>query len=109
MENIINAGNLRHRVAIQRNTATTANDYGQIVPNWSTIATVWAAIDYLDGKEDIQAHEVVGRDRYKVTMRYTDVTIRDRLLFGNRTFGIESIQNKLEKNAELVLKCIETA
>jgi len=49
-----------------------------------------------------------GRDTYIITLRYTDVTIKDRLLFDSRVFEVASIEDKEERNRELVLKCVET-
>lgn len=42
----IQAGNLRHRITIQRET-TTRDAYGSEVKTWADLATVWASLDPL--------------------------------------------------------------
>jgi len=106
--NIIKAGQLRHRVQIQRNTSTTANSYGQVLPNWETIATRWASIEYVRGNEYDYSREMQGRNILTVKLRYTDLTIKDRFLFGSRVLEIASIDNTNERNKELLAKCVET-
>lgn len=44
------AGKLDQRVLIERPN-TTKNEYGEPEPNWTTVATVWAEVSDLTGRE----------------------------------------------------------
>jgi SPP1 family predicted phage head-tail adaptor len=101
------AGKLRHRVSIQRSTPTD-NEVGEGVLGWATIATVWAAIETLNGRELMRAQAAGANSTSKITIRYySGLTVKDQILFGARTFEINSIQNTDERNIELVLFCTE--
>lgn len=98
-----------HRVAIQRATESQGAT-GEITKTWATLATVWAAIEPLTGREFFQAQQVQAEVSHKITMRhYTGITIspKDRLLYGTRVFRIESMLNVEERSIELVLMCRE--
>ena len=45
---------------------------------------------------------------YKVTIRYTDVTEKDVILYNGRQFQINYITNPLEENYYLELMCTES-
>ena len=102
-------GEKPHRVAIQRATEAQGAT-GEITKTWATLATVWAAVEPLSGREFFQAQQVQAEVSHKVTMRhYTGVTIspKDRLTFGSRTFRIEAVLNLEERNIETVILCRE--
>lgn len=42
----IQAGKLRHKITIRRET-TTRDEYGSEIKTWTDLATVWASIDPL--------------------------------------------------------------
>jgi len=102
------AGELRHQVTIQRNTATAQDNYGQVVESWSTIATRWASIRPMTGDESEEGKQVKAKATHEIKMRYlVDITTKDRVKLGTRIFNVYSIINTEEKNKETVLKCIE--
>ena len=89
------AGDYKQRIVIERRTAAGLN-------TWSTVATVWAAIEPMSGNQFYQnlvaTTEVTGR----VRIRYrTDVKPDYRLKFGTRIFNIVGIVNPKEDNREL--------
>ena len=101
------AGKLRHRVAIQ-SQATTLNTYGEPDQTWSTDETVWASIDPVSGNETMSAESIQSIISHTVTMRYTsNASAKKRLLFGARVFGILSVIDNMERNRMLVLDCEE--
>jgi len=65
----LKAGHLDKRVAIEQNTPTT-NDIGETVASWSTLATVWASIEPLTGREVLQAQQVQAESTVRIRIRY---------------------------------------
>lgn len=105
---MIRAGQLRHSVTIQRAIETRGAD-GSTAQTWITYASVFAAIEPVSGREYFAAQAEGSDVTHRVTIRYIKgLTTKDRVLFGTRTFDIESILNTGELNAELVLMCSET-
>lgn len=103
----IRAGQLRHRVDLQRATVTVS---GQRAPanTWKTLETVWARVEPLTGREQLLAQQADARQTHRITIRYRDgLTTRDRVRFGTRGFNILSIANDEERNRLLVLMCEE--
>ena len=105
------AGRLRHRVAIQAVTATTAGATGQPVPTWTTLGTVWAAIEPLKGQERLDAAGVQAKLSHRVIMRhnaYPGLTSAHRLKFKGRIFEIVGPPvNVAERGIEWQVDCRE--
>ena len=101
-------GTLRHRVTLQE-FVEIVDEYGTpIGEGWEDIATVWAAVEPITGREYIELHNTQSELSHKVTMRYRPgVTPANRLLFNGRQFDIQSVLNLEERNRELVLMCKE--
>lgn len=53
----MNIGKLRHRITLQRQI-NAQNDYGAVVTTWQGIATVWAEIKPISGREYFEASQV---------------------------------------------------
>lgn len=103
----IEAGQLRHRVAVQ-NATEVRNTHGEPIRTWATAVTVWAAIDPINGRELLLAKQVASETTHRIRMRYhAEVTSASRLLYGSRTFQIDSVLNRDERNAEMELLCHE--
>lgn len=64
------AGKLRHRVTIQKNTPVKDYDSGDWVDNWSDVATVWAAIEPLSAREFIAAQSTQSKVTARIVIRY---------------------------------------
>jgi len=100
-------GELKHRVTIQR-AALAQDSSGSTAETWSTLATVYAAIKPLKGREYFAAQQVQAETTHEITIRYrADVTALTRVVFGNRTFEIQSVINSMEANRWLILMCAE--
>ena len=103
------AGLLRNRLDVQA-PDVRHDTFGQQTKSWTTIATVWGAVEPLRGNERFEAQTVAAQVSHKVRMRYDkslDVTAKHRLLFGTRIFHIEAVMNLAERNRTLELLCRE--
>jgi SPP1 family predicted phage head-tail adaptor len=63
------AGQLRHIMIIQSATETQ-DTYGGIIETWNTVATVWAGIFQLSGREFFAAKQVNSEINCKLKLRY---------------------------------------
>lgn len=92
------AGTLRHRVRIQT-PPTTTGTRGEIIGSATDFTSRYCSIDTLTGDELIQAKQQFAKATHKIVMRYVSgLTETHSIIFGNRTFGIRSINNVEEKN-----------
>lgn len=100
-------GKLRHRVTIQQKTQARTS-MGAESDAWSDIATVWASIEPVSGREYYAARQEQSEVSHKVTIRYRrGVTPDCRLEYGDRYFEIETVIDTMELHRELVLMCKE--
>jgi len=103
----IKIGQLRHRVTIQRVTETRGTD-GSVVQAWSTFANARAEIVPLSGSEDYVAQGLSASVVHRITTRYvTGVVPKMRIVWGDRTFEINSVRNIDERGRWLVMNCVE--
>lgn len=103
----MSAGELRHRVTVQSPTKI-ADEAGGVNTSWADLATVWAAIEPLTGRERFHAQRQDMSVSHRLTMRFVAaVTADHRVKFGNRLFNIRSVINPGERNRWLVLDCEE--
>lgn len=94
---------LRHRVTFQTRTDTVDN-LGGSVTTWADEFDAWVRIEPTSGRQSVFAGKIQNPVTHKITMRYlADVTPKQRVLFGTRTFDIQSIINPEERNIALVL------
>ncbi len=103
------AGALRHRVAIQRKTRVS-DGQGGYTETWATVTNgaVCASIEPASSKEVFHAHQLNHLVTHKIVCRFlSGVTSADRVVFGTRAFNIRSVLNPLERNRMLVLLCEE--
>lgn len=100
-------GNLRHRVALQKK-AITEDGLKQQSEVWADIATVWARIEPLSGKEYFAAKQINAEISVKLTLRYRKDVVSDmRVAFDGRIFEVLSIINPEERRESLILMCKE--
>ncbi len=102
------AGDLRNRVKIQ-SKSVTRNTFGEEVVSWVDVATVWAAIEPLSGREFLAAQAVNAELTVRIRIRYrTGIDSSMRVLFGTRVFEIISPPiNPVSDKRELHLMCKE--
>lgn len=108
----MNIGALCHRVSIQQRGATV-DGYGQQVTTWTTVASAWAKIEPLTGREQLAAAELRASVSHKITMRYRSIfanpqtAAQYRLVYGSRYFDITASLNPEERGVWIVLDCTE--
>lgn len=106
----MHTGRLRHRITIQRTVETQSGTGAATVFSWLTIATVWASVNDLSGRELIQADAAAVEATVRVRLRYTDdVTALCRILHGDRTLEIVHVNNVQGRQKEYELLCREAA
>jgi len=101
------SGSLRHKITIQYPTKVT-DDMGGSTVTWNDWDTVWAAIWPLRGAERLQAQQLEMSITNRIRMRYRrGLKPSWRIVFGNKTYNIQSIINPNERNIYLDLMCEE--
>lgn len=101
------AGSLRRRVTLQ-SRATAHDAYGQQSTSWATVATTWADIQPLSGRELLSAQAQQAETTHKVLIRYrAGVTSAMRLLYQGRVFNIQSVTDPDMAHVTLELLCSE--
>lgn len=102
------AGDLRHRVILQRPIEIRGSDYADVQRTWQDVATLWASVEPLAGREFFVNREMQGELTARVRLRYrAGVTPKMRLLYDGRVFEIQSVMNVGEDGVELELMCAE--
>ena len=102
------AGMLRHRITIQRKTVVRDSFGGETV-TWADVATVWANIAAIGGREYFAAGQTLAESTFTVTMRYrSDVVPVWRLVHGVKTFDIQVVIPDA-KNTMLTIGCKEVS
>lgn len=104
---MIHAGELTKRITIQVNNSTQ-NDFGEHVPSWIDLATVWAKIEITKSRnENVEkSKENITKQisTYNFTIRYrTDITRYMRIKYNDLYFEIKNIENVNQANEELIL------
>jgi SPP1 family predicted phage head-tail adaptor len=101
------AGRLDRRVTIQRQEQTQ-DAYGQPVETWTDVATVWAEVRDITGKEFVSAQATQNAVQTKITIRHrAGIVPAMRAVHGSDTYNIESVlgQDKIS----LLLMCSRVA
>ena len=103
----IKPADLDKRLTIQTRTRSSDSQGGGTL-SWTSSDTVWAMIEPLSGYEKTQAQRLSNPMSHKVTLLYrSGITVKDRLVYGSRTFTIKEVINVDEQSVFLILKCIE--
>lgn len=99
------AGQLNRRVTIQQLVAGQ-DEIGQLVQTWSTLATVWADVRYLNGLETIKADATTSIAKASIRIRRrTDVTAGMRVTLGATVFNINAVLPDEESRERLDMAC----
>lgn len=101
------AGTLRHRITIEQ-PAETQNAHGEPVVTWSALATCWASVEPLSGRELLMAQQVNAEITHRARLRYVaGVMAKQRVQHQGRYFDINAVRNIDERKVELELLCQE--
>ena len=96
-----NIGKFLHKVTAQDFT-TTSDGAGGLTQTYSDTHTFFAEIEPLEGREAIEAEQLLGKQAFNFTTRYiselANLSNESRLKFGTRFFNIHSVVNLDEQN-----------
>lgn len=100
------AGRLRHRVTLQEQVVAI-NTAGEQVREWEDVATVWAAIEPLSGREMLLADQVQSKVNTRIVIRSRDGVLASmRAIHGSTVYNIEAVIPDNESGQEwLTLQC----
>ena len=99
------AGILRSRIIIEKQSLVD-NGFGGMGVTWSTMATVWAKVEHLSGRELQMAQQVSPDVTYETTIRYrSDVTTNHRINYGGKYFNILDVKDLDNMHKWIFLKC----
>lgn len=100
------AGKLTERVTIQRKSAAR-NAIGEEVVTWADIATVWAQVEPLRGREFFAGAQMQAAVDVRIRIRYgVSVQAEDRAVWRGQAHDIVSVIEPGARQAELELMCI---
>ena len=98
------AGKLDQRVTIERFSLVQNPQTGAMTETWAPLATLWAAVEPLQGREYFAAAAVQSEVTTRVRLRYRPgVTPADRVKHEGRIYNIESVVDVRSARRELVL------
>lgn len=101
------AGRLRRRVVLSTRVLTQ-NLYGEPVESWTTLATVWGAVEPVRGKDFWTAKQQMETASAKILIRYrSDLTSVHRATADGVTWDILSIVMPESRKEHMELYCRE--
>jgi SPP1 family predicted phage head-tail adaptor len=106
------AGDLRHRVTFQARSIAT-DTFGAQSTIWSDVATVWAEVSPLSGRELLAAQQINVEISHLITIRYQHqfagpkAVAAMRITYSDRIFNIHSSIDPEERRKALVLTASE--
>ncbi|OPX87736.1 MAG: Phage head-tail joining protein [Pelotomaculum sp. PtaB.Bin104] len=101
------AGELRHRITIQE-PVETLDSLKTPVLSWQDVATVWAAVEPLRGREYLEVKNTNTELSARIRIRYRrGINPSMRVKYGSRIFNIESVIDFEERHREIHLMCSE--
>lgn len=104
----MNIGKLRHRIILLRQV-NEVNDYGASTQTWKRVATVWADVRPLSGREYFSAKQVQSEVTTQIWLRHIEgIKPTMKVKFGKREFEILAVLNPQERGVSLQLMCKET-
>lgn len=85
-------GDLDRRIVVQQ-ASTTQDSYGQPIETWTAVATVWAQVTPMRGRETFGSEQVLDRGPQRFRIRYrSDVTVQHRLSYNDIIYQIHDVQ-----------------
>lgn len=99
------SGELTQRVSLER-LQEGQDPYGQPLTDWLPVATVWAAVEPLTGREYIAASALISAVEARITLRYRPgVSSAMRVIHGADVYGIQSVIHVKSAKQVLQLMC----
>lgn len=101
------SGPLRHRVSVQRQEPTR-DEFGEIVANeWVEIGKRWAEVKPISGREALVSNQDLNEVTTRIRMRFFPIRGSDRIVFKERIYNIQFINNIDEQDYQLEILCQE--
>ena len=98
MTTVRDIGDLPERVVIIQDTPSQ-DGTGQPVPSWATYKTIWARVEFMNGRELEAARKIVAEAVLRVTVRYrTDFTEKMRMRWRSIDWNIDAILPYADKH-----------
>ncbi|MFL1495503.1 phage head closure protein [Pseudomonas antarctica] len=87
------AGDLRHRIRFQKLVSGMDPETMEpIEASWVDVATLWAAVNPLSGREFIQAKAAQSEEVGRIVIRYrSDIKAAMRGIEGDRVYNIQAV------------------
>jgi len=103
---MLSAGELNKRITLQAKSVED-NSIGGYTETWNDLATVWASVEPLQGKELLQAQQMNSVVSTKIKIRYRKgITSDMRISYGGKYYNIKGNPiNPGMRNEELHLMC----
>lgn len=102
---MISAGELDQRVLIER-PDDHPDGRGGAVKGWAEVATVWARVRPISGRERLSAQQVEAATSYRVVIRRrTDVTAACRVIWQGKAMAVTFIGEAGSRDPWLTLDC----
>ena len=99
------AGLLRESIVIQQRS-DAQDAFGQPLPTWSDLATVWAAPEPEKGREWFLASQLQAVEPIRFRIRWrSDVTTLHRVSWGGKLWAVRAVVDGFARNRELHLYC----
>ena len=103
-------GWLRHEIEIQQKSGSSRNTIGEDVPNWATLACVWASVEPIRGKEGMLLRQEGSEITTKIRCWYVEgVTPAMRVVHGTAVYNILEAYSPKELGVELEMLCSREA
>jgi SPP1 family predicted phage head-tail adaptor len=102
-------GRLRNRVTIQYQV-TAPDSYNEEIVTWTELDQVWADIRPTSPRERMinSADQLQATVDHTIIIRWrSDITAKQRIVFGSRIFDVEGYADRTGKRHELQLSCRE--
>ena len=105
-------GKLDKRITLQSRSATL-DDYGQQSNSWTDVATVWANIKPVSGREKMKAMQVDSILSHTVAVRYNATFMPPRtvdawrIVYNGRYFNIIAAMDLEEARQYIIFDCLE--
>nr|DAV95485.1 MAG TPA: Putative head tail adaptor [Caudoviricetes sp.] len=108
---IINAGEFKHPIEVQRYISSIDED-GIPIEEYATILSTRAKIKNMSGYEKIIANADTGIDKKRFYIRYKkdlNLTTKDRIVYNEQSYNITYISDveELHKYYEIVAEVVE--
>lgn len=100
------AGRMRHRVEIEKLVVLSDKITGGLVKTWQPLATVWAAVEPLRGREFFEAQALQSETTTRIRIRARKgVDAKCRVKHGDTIYNVISVINVRMIGDEMQLMC----